>query len=96
MTWAQRLKQWVFNIDIEICAACGRKAAAYAITQALRDTLQAQGTRVVSAHSGPIATDIANSAGLGEMAEPAELVPQAIIAAFELGDFHAFPDTMAV
>jgi NAD(P)-dependent dehydrogenase (short-subunit alcohol dehydrogenase family) len=71
------------------------KAASYSITQALRETLQAQGTRVVSVHPGPIATDMANSAGLGEIAEPAELVPQAIIAALESGDFHAFPDTMA-
>ena len=36
-----------------------------------------------------------NSAGFGEIAEPAALVPQAIIAAFESGDFHVFPDTMA-
>ncbi|MDX2421187.1 MAG: SDR family oxidoreductase [Amphritea sp.] len=71
------------------------KAASYSITQALRDTLQVQGTQVVSVHPGPIATDMANSAGLGEIAEPAELVPQAIIAALESGDFHAFPDTMA-
>ena len=71
------------------------KAASYSITQALRDTLQAQGTRVVSVHPGPIATDMGNSAGLGEIAEPAELVPQAIIAAFESGDFHVFTDTMA-
>lgn len=71
------------------------KAASYSITQALRDILQAQGTQVVSVHPGPIATDMANSAGLGDIAEPAELVPQAIIAALESGEFHAFPDTMA-
>lgn len=71
------------------------KAVSYSITQALRDVLQEQGTRVVSVHPGPIATDMADSAGLGEVAEPAELVPQAIIAALESGDFHAFPDTMA-
>ncbi len=71
------------------------KAASYSITQALRETLQAQGTRVVSVHPGPIATDMGSSAGFDEIAEPAELVPQAIIAALESGDFHAFPDTMA-
>jgi len=71
------------------------KAASYSITQALRNTLQAQGTRVVSVHPGPIATEMANSLGIIEIAEPAELVPQAIIAAIESGDFHAFPDTMA-
>ena len=71
------------------------KAASYSITQALRNTLQTQGTRVVSIHPGPIATEMANSLGIGEIAEPAELVPHAIIAAIESGDFHAFPDTMA-
>ena len=71
------------------------KAASYSITQALRNTLQTQGRRVVSIHPGPIATEMANSLGIGEIAEPAELVPHAIIAAIESGDFHAFPDTMA-
>lgn len=71
------------------------KAASYSITQALRDILQEQGTRVVSVHPGPIATDMADNAGLAEIAEPSELVPQAIISALESGEFHAFPDTMA-
>ncbi|MES9946174.1 MAG: short-chain dehydrogenase [gamma proteobacterium symbiont of Ctena orbiculata] len=71
------------------------KAASYSITQGLRDVLQEQGTQVISVHPGPIATDMANSAGLGEIAEPAELVAQAIIDALESGEFHAFPDTMA-
>ena len=71
------------------------KAASYSITQGLRDVLQDQGTQVISVHPGPIATDMANAAGMGEMAEPAELVPQAIIAALESGAFHAYPDTMA-
>ncbi|MCG7872282.1 MAG: SDR family oxidoreductase [Candidatus Thiodiazotropha lotti] len=71
------------------------KAAAYSITQGLRDLLKEQGTQVVSVHPGPIATDMANSAGLSELAEPAELVPQCILAAIESGEFHAFPDTMA-
>ena len=71
------------------------KAASYSITQALREILQAQGTRVVSVHPGPIATEMADIAGIGEIAEPPELVPQAIIAALESGEFHAYPDTMA-
>jgi NAD(P)-dependent dehydrogenase (short-subunit alcohol dehydrogenase family) len=71
------------------------KAASYSITQALRDVLKEQGTRVISVHPGPIATDMANSAGMGEIAAPAELVPQAIVAALEVGEFHAFPDPMA-
>jgi len=71
------------------------KAASYSITQALRDVLKGQGTRVVSVHPGPIATDMSADAGFGDMAEPAVLVPQAIIAAFEQNEFHSFPDTMA-
>ena len=71
------------------------KAASYSITQALRDVLKDQGTQVVSVHPGPIATDMSADAGFGDMAEPAVLVPQAIIAALEETEFHAFPDTMA-
>lgn len=71
------------------------KAAAYSITQALRDVLKHQGTQVLSVHPGPIATDMAASVGFGEIAEPAVLVPQAIIAALAAGDFHVFPDSMA-
>lgn len=71
------------------------KAAAYSITQALRDELQGQGTQVISVHPGPIATDMAQDAGLGDLAEPPQLVPQAILAALKSGEFHVFPDTMA-
>jgi len=71
------------------------KAASYSITQALRDVLKAQGTQVVSVHPGPIATDMSADAGFGDMAEPAVLVPKAIIAALAANEFHTFPDTMA-
>lgn len=71
------------------------KAAAYSITQGLREVMKGQGTHVVSVHPGPIATDMANNAGLGEIAEPVEVVAQAVIAALESGSFHAFPDSMA-
>ncbi|MEW8028470.1 MAG: SDR family oxidoreductase [Candidatus Thiodiazotropha sp.] len=71
------------------------KAASYSITQGLRDVLKEQGTHVISVHPGPIATDMATHAGLDEIAEPVEVVPQAIINALETGEFHAFPDSMA-
>jgi NAD(P)-dependent dehydrogenase (short-subunit alcohol dehydrogenase family) len=71
------------------------KAAAYSMTQGLRDVLAEQGTAVISVHPGPIATDMAEKAGLGEIAEPPSVVPEAIIAALESGEFHVFPDTMA-
>jgi len=74
---------------------CASKAAAYSITQALRDLLQEQGTTVVSVHPGPIDTDMANDAGIGEIAEPPSLVADSILEALEKGEFHAFPDSMA-
>ena len=67
----------------------------YSITQGLRDKLKAQGTLVVSVHPGPIATDMADAAGLGAVAEPASLVADGIVAALAAGEFHVFPDSMA-
>lgn len=71
------------------------KAAAYSITQALREQLAEQGTAVVSVHPGPIATDMADAAGFGDVAEPTSLVADGLIAALHSGEFHVFPDSMA-
>ena len=71
------------------------KAASYSITQGLREQLDGQGTAVLSVHPGPIATDMADAAGIGDIAEPASLVGDGIVAALKAGDFHLFPDTMA-
>lgn len=74
---------------------CASKAAAYSITQSLRELLAEQGTQVVSVHPGPIATDMADSAGFTDVAAPSSLVADAIIAALAEDRFHAFPDPMA-
>lgn len=74
---------------------CASKAAAYSLTQSLRELLAEQGTHVLSIHPGPIATDMANDAGLAQIAEPASLVGEGIVAALKAGDFHLWPDTMA-
>lgn len=74
---------------------CASKAAAYSITQSLRDTLKEQGTQVISVHPGPIATDMGSEAGLEEIAEPPALVGEAIVEAMKSGSFHAFPDSFA-
>ncbi len=74
---------------------CASKAAAYSITQALREKLGEHGTAVLSVHPGPIATDMADSAGLGEIADPPQMVADGIVEALRTGDFHLFPDTMA-
>jgi NAD(P)-dependent dehydrogenase (short-subunit alcohol dehydrogenase family) len=74
---------------------CASKAAAYSITQALRAVLRPQGTRVMSVHPGPIATDMGDAAGLTAIAEPPALVGEAIVGALASGDFHVWPDTLA-
>lgn len=74
---------------------CASKAAAYSITQSLKDLLADQGTQVVSVHPGPIDTDMGDQAGFGDAVEPPSLVADAIVAALAAGDFHAFPDSMA-
>lgn len=71
------------------------KAAAYSITQALRELLGQQGTAVLSVHPGLIATDMNSAAGLAGTAEPPSVVAEGIIAALRSGDFHLFPDAMA-
>jgi len=71
------------------------KAASYNLTQSLRDLLKEQNTLVVSVHPGPIATDMADTAGLGDIAEPPSQVAEAIIAAWEKGEFHVYTDTMS-
>lgn len=71
------------------------KAAAYSITQGLRDVLGEQGTQVVSVHPGPIASDMADAAGLSEISEPPSVVANAIVNGLRNGEFHVFPDSMA-
>ena len=74
---------------------CASKAAAYSVTQSLKDLLGEQNTQVMSVHPGPIATDMADHAGMGDMAEPPSLVADAIVSGLKQGEFHVFPDTMA-
>ncbi|MEO0794445.1 MAG: SDR family oxidoreductase [Verrucomicrobiota bacterium] len=71
------------------------KAAAYSISQSLHWLLREQGTRVLSVHPGPIATEMGDAAGLTEIAEPPQLVPEAIIEALAGDGFHVYPDSMA-
>jgi len=74
---------------------CASKAAAYSLTQSLRDLLAKQGTSVLSVHPGPIATDMADAAGMGDMADPPAVVAEGIVRALAKGEFHLFPDSMA-
>jgi short-subunit dehydrogenase len=81
---------------VSIATYSASKAAAYSITQALRDQLDEQGTFVMSVHPGPIATDmIAAAPGMLEIAEPPSIVADNIVTALNNGDFHVFPDKVA-
>jgi len=70
------------------------KAAAYSLTQGLRDALSSKGIDVLSVHPGPIATDMGDKAGF-EAADPTSSVSEGIVKSLETGDFHLFPDTVA-
>ena len=80
---------------VPIATYSASKAAAYSITQALRNQLSEQGTVVISVHPGPIATDMIASTGMMEIAEPPSVVANSIIDALHNGTFHVFPDAMA-
>lgn len=71
------------------------KAATYSITQGLKESLEPKGVQVLSVHPGPIATDMANDAGMGEIAAPISIVSEGIVTALKAGEFHLFPDVMA-
>ncbi len=71
------------------------KAAAYSVTQGLRDAFAEQGTQVISIMAGPIKTDMADSAGIGEGAASPEVVAEVLLNALQSGDFLAYPDPMA-
>lgn len=71
------------------------KSAAYSITQGLKESFTPKGIHVLSVHPGPIDTEMAHSAGMGEIAEPSDTVSEGIVTSLENGDFHLFPDTMA-
>lgn len=74
---------------------CASKAAAYSITQALRELLSEQNTLVLSVHPGPIATDMGDAAGMSEVAQTPAFVADGIVKALKAWDFHVFPDPIA-
>jgi len=71
------------------------KAAAFSVTQGLREEWADQGTQVVSVIAGPIKTDMADSAGMGEGAPPPSIVAEGVLAALASDDFFVYPDPIA-
>lgn len=78
----------------DIANYCASKAAAYSITQGLKDKWADKGITVLSVHPGPIGTDMGNQAGF-DGAPEATVVSEAIVTALKNGDFHSFPDPVA-
>ncbi|MBC2605028.1 SDR family oxidoreductase [Pelagicoccus albus] len=70
------------------------KAAAYSLTQGLREKLATKGIAVLSVHPGPIQTDMGSEAGFDGSPEPS-VVADGIVEALASGTFHLFPDEMA-
>jgi NAD(P)-dependent dehydrogenase (short-subunit alcohol dehydrogenase family) len=71
------------------------KAASYSVTQGLHEAWADQGTHVISVIAGPLKTDMADSAGMGEGAPPPDLVADGVLDALASGDFFVYPDPMA-
>ena len=71
------------------------KAAAFSVTQGLREAWAEQGTQVISVLAGPVKTDMSESAGMADGAPPASVVAEGIQAALKSGDFFVYPDEMA-
>ncbi|PHQ34756.1 SDR family oxidoreductase [Rhodopirellula bahusiensis] len=74
---------------------CASKAAAYSITQGLKDLLGEQGTRVISVHPGPTQTDMGCAAGFGDFASSPSLVSNSIFDAINDGQFHSWVGPLA-
>jgi NAD(P)-dependent dehydrogenase (short-subunit alcohol dehydrogenase family) len=71
------------------------KAAAFSITQGLRERFLSKGIQVLSVHPGPILTDMAQQAGIDEIAEPPSFVAEAIVEGLLSEQYLVFTDTMA-
>lgn len=71
------------------------KAAAYSLTQALRHQFEGTKVKVISVHPGPIATDMANNAGIGEGAPPPSVVAEYVVEALSKDEFLVFPDAIS-
>ena len=83
------------NNFLDLTTYSASKAAAYSITQGLKESLGPKNIQVLSVHPGPISTDMAVQAGMEEMGEPTSVVSEGIVSSLKAGDFHLFPDTMA-
>ena len=80
---------------IDFTTYSASKAACYAITQGLKESLEPKGIQVLSVHPGPVATDMGVEAGIAEIGAPSTVVSEGIVESLKKGEFHSFPDAMA-
>lgn len=78
----------------EFTTYCASKAAAYSVTQALKQILEAQGTTVISIHPGPTDTAMGDIVA-SDVTDSPELVADAVVEAVKAGQFHRFTGSMA-
>jgi NAD(P)-dependent dehydrogenase (short-subunit alcohol dehydrogenase family) len=71
------------------------KAASQSLTVSLGASFAEQGTSVLSVLPGPFATDMVKDSGYADMAEPASLCADEIMAALLRGQMHLFPGFLA-
>lgn len=75
----------------DIATYSATKAAAYSLTQALREDLGKEGVAVVSVHPGGVVTDMAEACDVSTET-PASVVGEALVDALANGDFFVYPD----
>ena len=81
-----------------IATYAASKAAAYALTQAVRGELYDKNVKVISVHPGPIDTDMARNAGItvdGRALTAASIVADRVVEALGQDEFLVFPDPLS-
>jgi NAD(P)-dependent dehydrogenase (short-subunit alcohol dehydrogenase family) len=80
-----------FRDFADIATYSASKAAAYSLTQALREDLVEKGVQVISVHPGGVVTDMAKECNVSTTT-PASVVGETLVEALANGDFFLYPD----
>lgn len=80
-----------FRDFADIATYSASKAAAYSLTQALREDLSKKGVAVVSIHPGGVVTDMAEECDVSTDT-PASVVGETLVESLANGDFFLYPD----
>ena len=80
-----------FRDFADIATYSASKAAAYSLTQALREDLLEKGVQVISVHPGGVESDMATECDVSTTT-PASVVGETLVEALANGDFFLYPD----